>query len=187
MKMLDGSKTKDIDLSFGLLRLAQAHESLVYVLYKKLLRTSSSSFHGYKLLGETLLAYKESKMRGKILVLCSDHVLRDMASCEMVIQRRGGINSFFDILVHTPLPFLFVPDATLNDVAEFVEAIFNSATSSSTCTGSAGSISFILLEPFTLENIGLGLLCRDVAEDDRVCSLICGFAYCNMQGDRVLV
>lgn len=187
MKILEGSKAKDIDLSFGLLRLAQAHESLVYVFYKKLLRASTSSFHGYKLLGETLLVYKESRMRGKVLALCPDHVLCDIAGCEMVVQRQGGINTFFDALVHTPMPFLFVPDAILSEVAELVEAIFNSATSSSTCTGSAGSTSFVLLEPFTLQNIGLGFLCRDVVEDGRVCSLLWGFAYRKAQEDRALV
>lgn len=187
MRMLEGSKAGDTDLDFGLLRLAQAHESLVYVFYKKLLRASSSSFHGYRLLGETLLVHKESSVRGKVLALCSDHVLCDIGGCEMVVQRQCGINAFFDALVHTPMPFLFVPDATLCDVAELVEAMFNSATSSSTCVGSAGSTSFVLLEPFTLHNIGLGFLCRDVVEDERVCSLLCGFAYRKAPEDRALV
>lgn len=187
MKMLESSKKKDVDLRFGLLRLVQAHESLLYVFYKKLLRASSLSFHGYKLQGETLLTYKEIKIQGKILVLCPDHVFCDIIRCEMVVQRLGGINTFFDVLIHTPMPFLFVPDAVLNDVTELTEAVFNSPTSSSTCIGYAGSTSFVLLEPFTLQNIGLSFLCREVIEDERVCSLLCGFAYCRAQGDRALV
>lgn len=186
MKTLRGDEKRDVD--FGLLRLAQAHESLVYVFYEKLLGASSSSFHGYRLLGEALLTYGERRMQGKILALEPDHVLGGLVGSEMAVLGAGGINMFFDALAYTPMPFLFAPDPILADVAELVEAIFSgTASPNSVCEGEAGPVSFVLLEPLTLQNIGLGPLCRDVIEDDSVCSLLCGFAYRRVLGDKALV
>lgn len=188
MKTLRNDKKRDADLGFGLLRLVQAHESLVYVFYEKLLGASASSFHGYRLLGEALLAYGVQRMQGKVLTLGPDHVLGDLVGSEMMVLGAGGINVFFDALVYTPMPFLFAPDPILADAAEVIEGIFSgNASSNSVCEGRAGPVSFVLLEPLTLQNIGLGPLCRDVIEDDGVCSLFCGFAYRRVLGDKALV
>lgn len=178
LKTLGCSKKSSLDGDFGLLRLLQAHESFVYVFYEKLVSRATSGFHGYTFLCESTLTYQQCGIRGKVLVLDWDNAFGSFAENKLAIDSLCGINVFFDSLVYTPMPFLFVPDPELSEIADFCGKIFDSRKSSNTvCGGTIGESCFVVLEPLTLQNIGLGFLYEDIIKDPAVVSFLYGFAY----------
>lgn len=178
LRSIKYAENKTPDIEFGLMRLIQTHESFVYMLYEKLFHSSKSDLHGYKLVCNTYLVYEETKLEGNILALGPDKALDSFRENEMLLKNAGGTCEFFDSLIYTPVPFVFVPYSNLYDTADFIGRIFGTRKeSSSTCRGCAGNSQFVILEPLTLYNIGLGFLCQQLITENNISSFVYGFVY----------
>ncbi|EJW02498.1 hypothetical protein EDEG_03084 [Edhazardia aedis USNM 41457] len=178
---LKNDKLTDID--YRNMRLKHSHQSSVYYFYeqkfKQAVETQNpDACHGYVHVKQCKFLIKKISITGSILTTMPFDIFNYL--CDKIeIQRKEPISLFYNSLLFTPIPFIFIPDCDLSFFREFMMKIHeeNYKERNGVFFYEDNQISLIICEPFTMVSLDLDYMIKGITFDENINCFLCGFIY----------
>ncbi|KAF7684405.1 hypothetical protein TCON_0408 [Astathelohania contejeani] len=160
------------DAEFGNLRPRQKYESFMYAYYGSLHQGGNGPVKNYYPFINLTLLNKSVKLNGSVLILKDDLIFNSLILEEVLITSLEPENVFYEKLLRTPIPMLFIPTDTQKDVNKFLSNIGNMLL-----VGTNEGFECLFMDPMIAYRLGLDFLIKDFIRDPKFYSLLLGFIY----------
>lgn len=173
-------KSRNKELEFEKLRNKHSIESNTYHYYNNIFKNNivKDNFHGFSPLMNIDLTYKNKSLFGTIFVLYPGEIFASLENDKKIeIKEIEKVDKFYNYLINTPLPFVFLSKCELYDFQDFMKNIYDDLKDGGPNIFITNNLKYdvILMEPYTVTHIDLSYLIDNIVKDDQVHSFLVGF------------